>query len=595
MRERKFWGKRQYSIRSSVFFSVVFFLVIPFGLTVLVIDRPIEQAIKEKIGESAQGTLSVVGLNLERQMDDMMSIAVNIANAPETAELAASNGGLSDFQVIAYKNRMFGNYNTSYITESYSSVLDLRGHLYASWFTPPGKYAELARSAWFQALLRSDSSFAWLPDSSNYTAADIRPLFSVAMKIKPDDEPTGIVLFSITQADVRRLLQSLRGSVLIVNNEGRVMYGDGANPVGSRIYDRVSGLQGAGDQGSLVAETGGVKNIVFYRAIRNNGWKVVQIVPYDELFKQISQLRKINFLLISLIFIAFSVVSLLFSFQITKPLNRLNKKMSDVERNPFAPELEVKGPREIASLMRTFNKMTIRILELIRRLEQEYEKREELRFRALQSQINPHFILNTLNNIKWMAYLRQNGDVADMLSSLGAIMEMSLGKGGSLIALREEVRYIDHYITLQKIKYNDKLTVTYEIPESLLDAEVIKFMLQPVVENAIYHGIEPMHGKGEIHIAAKATEGHLVLAVQDNGIGMDEARLEGLRRSLQESGGEDNNRHDRIGMANVQQRIQLQYGYGYGLQVERASGGGTLVTFVLPYRLHVGEGGGDDA
>ncbi|WP_054404656.1 sensor histidine kinase [Paenibacillus solani] len=248
------------------------------------------------------------------------------------------------------------------------------------------------------------------------------------------------------------------------------------------------------------------------------------------------------------------------------------------------------GPKEISSLIETYNKMVTEIRQLLNRVKDEYQQKEDMRFRALQAQINPHFVLNTLNNIKWMAYIRNDKEVGDMLSSLGAVLEQSIGRGGTLIPLRQEIQYIENYIELMKMKFNDKLSMEYDIEDELMDQEVIKIMLQPVIENSLIHGIEPMNGAGRIIVRARLEDDHFLLTAEDNGVVISPEKLQELEARLA-AGSEE--LPERIGIKNVHDRIRLQYGEPYGIQIHSKVHEGTTVAFLLPFKK-VQEGDHDD-
>lgn len=343
-------------------------------------------------------------------------------------------------------------------------------------------------------------------------------------------------------------------------------------------------------RGQTVLEKDDHKFMVNFDTVDLTGWKIVQLVPYDAIFNEIYDLRKKKNLIVLLIFIVFSLLTLSISYGMSRPLKLLKKRMQVLEEKDFHSVLSVKGPQEISSLIETYNKMVIEIRQLLNKVKDEYQQKEDMRFRALQAQINPHFVLNTLNNIKWMAYIRHDKEVGDMLSNLGGILEQSIGRGGTLIPLAQEIQYIENYIELMKMKFNEKLSIEYDIPENLMSQEVIKIMLQPVIENSLMHGIEPMSGMGRIMVRARQNDEKFYLTVEDNGIGITPEKLHELDTRLA-AGSEE--LPQRIGVKNVHDRIRLQYGDDFGIHISSVENEGTTVEFILPVK-RVQEGVNDD-
>jgi two-component system sensor histidine kinase YesM len=253
--------------------------------------------------------------------------------------------------------------------------------------------------------------------------------------------------------------------------------------------------------------------------------------------------------------------------------------MKMIEKGNFDTQVDVNSSNEIGQLGLRFNRMTAKIKELMLQNVQEQELKRKSELKALQAQINPHFLYNTLDSIIWMAEVNKSKEVVLMVSSLAKLFRLSLSKGDEIIPIRNEIEHIKSYLTIQKMRYKDKLDFEIQVDDHILSYKTIKIILQPLVENSIYHGIKNKDGVGLIRITGTQVGNKIVLSVIDNGIGMTPETLEALLQkpvpSEQGSG---------MGVNNVNQRIKLYYGEEYGLQYESEPGQGTTVHIWLPMR-----------
>ncbi|MBP3409621.1 MAG: sensor histidine kinase [Clostridia bacterium] len=291
---------------------------------------------------------------------------------------------------------------------------------------------------------------------------------------------------------------------------------------------------------------------------------------------------------VTVLLVALLAVTLVFSIlaqrslthAIHKPITRLERfagELAGGDLQARAPETPV---TELHELTESLNSMAGRLQGLIdeNRREQENLKKSELR--ALQAQINPHFLYNTLDAIVWLAEAGQSKEVIHITRALSDFFRISLSQGKDWIPLSEEIKHLTGYLTIQKIRYRDILDYEIEIPEELYHIQVLKLVLQPLVENAIYHGVKHRRGRGLVKVSGCIEGGMLVLQVQDNGAGMTAERLEQVRRGLDADSGESAG----YGLFNVNKRIQLYYNLPQGIEIESAQGQGTVVSLKVPVR-----------
>lgn len=275
------------------------------------------------------------------------------------------------------------------------------------------------------------------------------------------------------------------------------------------------------------------------------------------------------------------LVTRLLTGYITKPIKILTDHIRKIsETNNFSPDPDIeKSSDEIGEIGKAVNHMTDHIQVLLKRQAQIYEQKQNVEISLLQSQINPHFLYNTLDSIRWMAVIQGSKNIEQTTSALERLLR-NMAKGvGDKITLKEELKLVGDYVHIQQVRYVESFDFICQVPESLMDCRIIKFTLQPIVENAILHGIEPMKQFGEIEISAREEEGDLYIVIEDNGVGMTQKELEQLRSSLSNT---NKNALSGIGVSNVDARLKLNYGGSYGLSYESSPGEFTRVTVQIP-------------
>jgi len=264
------------------------------------------------------------------------------------------------------------------------------------------------------------------------------------------------------------------------------------------------------------------------------------------------------------------------------PIKKLHDTTAEVTREDLNRLIDTEHTDEITELGMSFDIMTSRIKELLDFKLQEQDRLKKYELRTLQAQINPHFLYNTLDTIIWMAQSNQNARVVELVQALSAFFRISLSKGKDWISVSDEIEHVCAYLAIQKMRYRDILDYRVEVDPAALDGVVLKLTLQPLVENALYHGVKNKRGGGEIVVRGRREDGQLLLEVQDSGIGMEPETLEKIRAALvaDEEPGEP--AHGGFGIYNVNRRIKLFYGKQYGLEVNSVYGEGTKVKVRLP-------------
>ena len=312
------------------------------------------------------------------------------------------------------------------------------------------------------------------------------------------------------------------------------------------------------------------KYVAIYKKLRGLSWYVVSMIPYDFINSDIHSLRK-EMILIGVIFI---LVILIFSYflysSIKVPLYNLLDKMKTVSKGDLKVLVNDEYKDEIGIISNNFDSMLFRINELIEKSKQQEIEKRDLEIRMLQAQINPHFLFNTLNSLKWTALMNQDYTVSEGLSSLAELLRNTIIDKNELITIKKEVENIKNYVVIQKIRYGNSFEVKYDIEEDLLENKIIKFILQPIVENSIIHGIDENKENQWINIKITSEKENILIIIEDNGKGFNSGK------------NIKNNKLSGIGWNNVDERIKLTFGLEYGALIESEINRGTVVKIVIP-------------
>lgn len=309
---------------------------------------------------------------------------------------------------------------------------------------------------------------------------------------------------------------------------------------------------------------------------------LISVIPRSDILKQMNDTKIYLYLILGITLIFALPISSLLSINISKPIQRLISNMKHVEKGHFDYKCEVAGSQEIVELSNIYNSMVSRIKELINDIKKKEQAKKEVEINALQAQINPHFIYNTLSTIKWMAIIQKNNSIAMILSAFIDIMEYSASFKQSLITLEQEKNFLEKYILIQQARYSGRVSFDIQIPDIFLNYKVLKFLIEPVLENAFFHGIENSNIKGEIKLYVKMSANGLKITVADNGVGMDEEKLQELKQGLKER---QNRGLNNIGLSNINERIIANYGEEFGIELQSQKGAGTEVQIKVPIIL----------
>ncbi len=381
------------------------------------------------------------------------------------------------------------------------------------------------------------------------------------------------ILFSKIEDYVDKVGIGQHGYCFIMDAEGNLVY----HPHQQLIY---MGLKSE-DLGKLLQMEDGTMwdNQIIYsiKTLSENDWRIVGISYVDELMKERKMLTTKMLVFIMLIVSAAAVASsYILSQQVSKPIKKLVQAMAEFEKDAAAFNYRaVSGTREIRELSDSFDHMVRQIKELMDKVRREEITLRKTELKALQAQINPHFLYNTLDSIGWLCEEERTQDAVEMVNDLARLFRISISKGHELIPIQKEVEHAKSYLKIQHFRYKNDFSYEFDVEEGCLPYYCNKITLQPIIENAICHGLDRMVDEGKIKISIYEKEGDIIFTVEDNGVGMTP---EQCRMILQnEPSGQTG-----IGIKNVNDRIRIYFGEAYGLKIESEPDVGTKVIISMP-------------
>lgn len=398
----------------------------------------------------------------------------------------------------------------------------------------------------------------------------------------------GVILINLNMNKITEICNSFQEKqenfICIINDKGELVY-EQQNGRERFAFDEKENRQelntalGKTKESCFRLNYRGEKYLVTRTDMKTTGWTLVSMVPYKSVMAETMAISGVMILAVAITLIVTLLLLNRILTGVVKPLKKLEKYMVQVNPDNMDQRMEILTDDEIGHLSMKFNQMMDRIRNLKEQVIEEQEDKRRYELQALQAQINPHFLYNTLDSIIWMAETNDSNIVA-MTEALAKLFRISLNKGNEEISLERELEHVKNYLIIQSMRYADKFTYEISAEPGVERCRTIKLILQPIVENCIYHGIKKKRGTGKITIRAYRREQNLIIEVSDDGCGMPE---EICRKILSDEIESEDISGSGIGVKNVNERIQLRFGKKYGLSYSSEEGIGTTVTYVLPY------------
>lgn len=450
---------------------------------------------------------------------------------------------------------------------------------------------------WYQEFLSSNDVSRWItPCRYNGKGVFSEPgaqegdeafiLFVRRIRDYTSQRFLGVSFVSFPTENLRQILIPYEGaSLALLSEDNELIYANENEEVPTDIILQSMDQEWTEEQGYFHYDSDGAEYLINYVTVDGSNWKIVSAMPLAKTTEAVDALSKTVFAMTIMIALGASVLCLMMYFYINAPLNRLIKKVSRVNiGGTRISDVEVIG-RPVFGIIEAekgIGQMVDHIEQLSEQALQQKEIEQNLRYEMLRAQLNPHFLFNTLNAIKWSALISGAGNIADMITSLGILLENSMNRRDEEVPLKEEIKVVRAWVEIKNWALKDRIQIHVDIPEELENFKVIKFCLQPLVENAVLHGMDGTE-HGEIWITARQFEDKVSISIRDNGVGMDRDKLNEI---MLEMDANEKKRHvTGIGLSSIHELMKIKYGPDYGLHIESKQGEGTTVYILFPGKV----------
>lgn len=559
-----------------ILLSYILIIVIPLIMVAAITGNITSRYINEEVKKTTFQTLNQANKNISKMLENMKNAILYVSMNKELQYNLSRNGGETPFQinreVTAIRNSILypGIFN-----ENYSSIeiFALHKNQYPMRLEQNDVMSSkvVENKEWYKKTIQLNGRLYWYinDDFGKQMISVSRLVFD----IKNFAKPIAVISVDMDMSKVASVVSDIHlgktGKVYLVDDKGKLIYSEDK----SFLYRYTTKLYNS-SSGSDFITINGNKIMVIYNTLPQNGWKLVGMVSMAELNEKAEMIRNFIYLTALLSLVIAALISLYFSYSISQPIIKLATEMKKVEKGNFNISVEENWDGEIGVLYSSFNYMIERINELIHEVYLSKIKEKDAELKALQAQINPHFLYITLDTVNWLAVKHNVPEISKIVNSLASILRYSINKGNDVTTVENELKHVESYITIQKIRFKDKFEVSFNIDKRVLHYKTIKLILQPLVENAIIHGIETYEGKGKILINGYLDGEKIVFEVINNGNPID---LD-LVNKLLDSPADDK---DSYGIQNVNERIKLYYGEEYGLYYQ-AIDSNTVARIVIP-------------
>lgn len=394
---------------------------------------------------------------------------------------------------------------------------------------------------------------------------------------------SGVLLVDMNFSGIEQICKDVsfsdgQGYLYLIDRNGEIIYHPRQQLIYAGLLEENNQAAAAYSDGTYTEVFRSQRRQVTVKTVGYTGWKLVGVAPTESLRDNYSQLLLFALFVVSLSIFLLVFVNLRLSEWITAPMKKLDLAVRQLEKGAETADFDVDGPYEVEHLSHSVQSMVSTMRHLMEDVIQQEEEKRRSELDVLQSQINPHFLYNTLDSVVWMTENGRTHEAVVMLTALARFFRISLSKGSNIIPIGDELEHARNYLTIQKMRYKNKFSVDISAEPGIEKLYTIKLIVQPILENAIYHGMEYADGDGEIHIRAFREGENAVIEVEDNGPGMSDETVQQLLKPGRCSKAKGSG----IGLRNVHQRIRLTFGAAYGLSIRSEPDNGTVVRICLP-------------
>ncbi|MDD3173769.1 MAG: sensor histidine kinase [Herbinix sp.] len=570
--------KEKHSFRKQ-FLKASSFMIIVFLIIFIAMFQKFRQTLHKQYGESEKQSVEVIGNNIDYILNDVEKLSNSII----------SNQELMDSLKKGEKDQLVDKLYSFYISSNSIEGIYL---ITPSGFLQVG--AELqdgVKSFPRYELNHTTGEIVWFPTTDKkvkiLSGSMTKRYFSMGRKIIDiySLKELGYINIEVDESMLTGAFSDLQeesSKILICDSSGNIIASseDDFTPIDSSNSGYFKTMIGEDNPNYVSYLENGKKYVAIYSSFNYGKWYVIKTVPEAVLY---ADLNKMQFYTIVGGIISLAImfnVTIIYTRKITKPIEAMMYQMKKVEDGNLDVRVKSNVYNELDDLSESFNQMVNQIKKLMDDIVAVEHNKNELELEVLHAQINPHFLYNTLNTIRWMAKIKGEDSISDALVALVKLLRVSISFGNNMILLQDEIEYIENYILIQKLRFNQLFEIHYNIKEEHKKLNIPKLILQPIVENSLIYGIDESEKREEpiiINIFTREKEDHIEIVVQDNGSGIEKEVLDNIFKQDQNI-----NRFSKVGLNNVNQRLKLYLGEAYGLQIVSYIGVGTTVIISVP-------------
>jgi len=615
-----FMAKARSALVVRIFLIVSLAVVLPAGILFAVALTLFENVVRESIDAELATALDGAERDLTNFLADLTAVSGALADDGEVARIFTP--GLSEYdRVKALDKAVDGLFMALPGRDAVRWTFLTEDGIYSSWSRNFNDYRFLRDAPLAVKARALGGHLAWEGFNPSFQAEERNWSSLVSLgRLFPTDSSVkrlGVMMLSVEKEAFRKYLKDRRASdnfaTLLIARGGEVVVDAGNRAVPAEISAAaVAAFAEAPDRADLALNAGGY--LVVGRRLSSlpvelveQDWSVAVLYSYGVLSRRFDRLRAYFLPASAFLFVTAIVVSWFVSRRVVRPVSALSRSMDAWRPEiagvdgasyaasatvlpghpaPFLPApvlstADASRSDEIGTLHRAFSRLQADIVVLLDRLKRESEVRELYRYRSLRAQLNPHFLFNSLNSVRWLAIIRKADNIVAAVDDLSGLLGYSMGKGGDSSTLREELESVERYLSIQNLRFGGRFRLKRLVQDDAFGAEALRFMLQPIAENCVLHGYKGASGEGIVEIAAGVVDGSLLVSVADRGVGLDPVALE---QRMAEDADADASREGGLGLRNVRDMLALTYGGAADLTLSARDGGGTIVRIRLPYR-----------
>ncbi|MGO4542127.1 cache domain-containing sensor histidine kinase [Paenibacillus sp. 2TAB19] len=586
--------KRHQSLRTKLVWSALICFLFPLIVIYIVTNYFTRDIILEKVIANAKDSLKVAETEINGLFEDTLTLSNFVLMNSELRQMLSTNRdalqpeeqrrsySLAYSQLSRSLDELFMPKNDYDVT-----ILGTKDAFYTNYSHSDYDPTRLYGEDWFPNLSNREMLAAyWRGDISRVTGGKSHTVTMGRAIRSATYSPIGYIVIDMNERLIRPYLNGgADQEMMLIDSAGRVMSHSDPARIGKKLDWWPL------EKEKQTVETDGETYIIVQQTLESNGWHVVNLIPLNPAIQKNKQVLSISFIVQALFFTLFFLLLTVRISAILKPITSLSKFVTSIGRGQLGSRNGIRTNNEVGQLARTIDYMLDRIEFMIQQITVEQSKKRKAELEMLQAQINPHFMFNLLNSIRMNILVRGDKENAELIGSLSSLLRMTIDRDNAYIPLREEVATIDHYMKLMNFRHANQIQLVTRFDDECGETLVPRFMIQPLIENAIIHGFEQQHG--EIYIAAGRVNEDgkrlIRISVTDNGAGMSEEQLEKLRKQSEEREDGDGEGEARgfsgIGVKNVFQRLRLIYGTKFKSWIQSEPGIGTAITLQFPIEV----------